>query len=94
MTSRQKGRVGYNVFYPGPGQYDAEYKNIAKRPPIYSMGIKHKPITDDTMKPGPGAHCPEKVNLQPTPSYSFGIKHSQYLGQFHEENAFYYNHVC
>lgn len=36
---------------------------------------------------GPGAHRPEKLNLGHVPSYSFGIKHSDYLGHFREEIA-------
>ena len=36
--------------------------------------------TDATKKPGPGAHCPEKVTItkKASPSHSMGIRHSEY----------------
>lgn len=38
-------------------------------------------FTDSTMKPGPGAHSPEKVLINKTqaPSFSLGIRHSEYI---------------
>jgi hypothetical protein len=35
---------------------------------------------DTTVKPGPGSHYPERVNVtkRSAPGYSFGIRHSQY----------------
>lgn len=38
-------------------------------------------ITDSTLKPGPGAHSPEKVicNKKSPPKYSLGIRHSEYV---------------
>lgn len=60
---------------------------------MYSMGIKHKGPSDEHMKPGPGAHCPEKVNLTHVPAYSFGIKHSPYLGRFRDVETYDYNRL-
>lgn len=68
------------------------------------MASRYNIPSDNNMKPGPGAHRPEKVcklikktlgviillaiylqlNLGHVPSYSFGIKHSNYLGHFRE----------
>lgn len=62
MAGREKPRPLPNLLFPGPGFYDAEYTAIKRKPPMYSMGGKHKIPSDDHMKPGPGAHCPEKVN--------------------------------
>merc|ERR1711934_79889 len=45
------------------------------------MGIGRNLMpTDCTRKPGPGAHCPEKVkvNKPHNPTFSFGITHSDY----------------
>lgn len=35
---------------------------------------------DSTLKPGPGAHSPERVsiNKRAAPGYSFGIRHTQF----------------
>lgn len=48
---------------PGPGSYDDatvdKYKTI--KSPSFSMGQRTVIPSDHTMKPGPGAHCPEKV---------------------------------
>ena len=36
---------------------------------------------DATQKPGPGAHCPEKVtcNKPTAPKHSLGIRHSEFI---------------
>lgn len=47
--------------FPGPGDYENNYCNLKRVSPRYSMRPKHKVISDEHMKPGPGAHCPEKV---------------------------------
>ena len=38
-------------------------------------------ITDNTVKPGPAAHSPEKVVVtkKSAPAISMGIKHSEYI---------------
>lgn len=62
MAGREKPRQLPTLLFPGPGYYDSEYTAIKRRSPMYSMGGKHKLPSDDIMKPGPGAHCPEKVS--------------------------------
>ena len=41
---------------------------------------------DQTKKPGPGAHSPEKVTINRTQAakFSFGIRHSDYVAPFAE----------
>lgn len=62
MAGREKPRLPSSLYQPGPGAYDGEYTVVRHKPPMYSIGAKHKIPSDDHMKPGPGAHCPEKVN--------------------------------
>jgi len=82
------GKSNQGAFYqdlsktPGPSAYrviDPEtYKN---KGPQYSMTSRNNMPGDGTQKPGPGAHSPEKVYVtkrQPS-SFSFGIRHSQYI---------------
>lgn len=66
---------------PGPGNYNivqpGKYKT---EPPHYSMLGRNNMPGDNTSKPGPGSHSPEKVTINKVaaPGYSFGIKHTQY----------------
>lgn len=94
MAGREKPRQLPTILFPGPGFYDAEYTAIKRKPPMYSMGGKHKIPSDDHMKPGPGAHCPEKINLSNVPAYSFGIKHSPYLGNIREHHDHGFSGIC
>lgn len=83
----QRGRSNVGSFSedlqktPGPGTYTttdpSTYKN---RKPLYSLGARRELPGDSTMKPGPGAHSPEKVymNKPKAPASSFGIRHSSY----------------
>ncbi|GBN05956.1 Outer dense fiber protein 3, partial [Araneus ventricosus] len=71
---------------PGPGSYNvAETDKIKQKSPAYTMSHKTDIPTDKSKKPGPGAHSPEKVVMQHSPSYSFGIKHSPYSHQYQKE---------
>ncbi|KAJ8032621.1 Outer dense fiber protein 3 [Holothuria leucospilota] len=66
---------------PGPCTYNVTNPSIYKnKRPQYSMTGRNVMPSDSTMKPGPGAHSPEKVyiNRRKYPSFSFGIKHSEY----------------
>jgi len=70
---------------PGPGAYNTTEPNYYKdKAPHYSMTSRNVMPGDGTMKPGPGAHSPEKVrgNKYQAPSFSFGIRHSQFLAPF------------
>jgi len=51
---------------PGPGAHKVVDVSVYKlRPPKYSMTAKHPPLGDNTVKPGPGSHCPEMVSISP-----------------------------
>lgn len=84
IQSRAKAKLPQCVQFPGPGSYDAKLDYMLKKPPIFSMASRYNIPSDTNMKPGPGAHRPEKLNLGHVPAYSFGIKHSEYLGHFRE----------
>lgn len=61
MLGRQKPRQIPALIYPGPGDYENNYRYIQKLSPRFSLRNKHKVINDEHMKPGPAAHCPERV---------------------------------
>lgn len=66
---------------PGPGTYNTTEPSINKeRNPSYSMTSRNPMPGDNTKKPGPGAHCPERYwpHRRQVPCFSFGIRHSQY----------------
>ncbi|CAL8292319.1 unnamed protein product [Boreogadus saida] len=66
---------------PGPGTYKAVDPSFFKyKPPQYSMTGRNGMSGDNTKKPGPGAHRPEKVTCTriTAPSFSFGVHHSQF----------------
>nr|AGI41309.1 outer dense fiber protein 3 [Cerebratulus lacteus] len=66
---------------PGPGSYQVTDPNIYKsRAPYYTLSGRDTTPRDNTKKPGPGAHSPEKVciTIKTAPAYSFGIRHSEY----------------
>ena len=47
---------------PGPGTYTTTNPNQYKlKAPLYSLGARRNLPGDSTLKPGPGAHSPEKV---------------------------------
>lgn len=60
MAGRERDSLIPTFVLPGPGYYDSEYTVTKSKPPVYSMREKYKYMSDDN-KPGPGAHCPEKV---------------------------------
>ncbi|XP_026107434.1 outer dense fiber protein 3-B-like [Carassius auratus] len=67
---------------PGPGTYQVVDSCVYKhKSPEYSITGRNFTPGDFTKKPGPGAHHPEKVTFTGTkaPSYSFGIRHSEYI---------------
>lgn len=71
---------------PGPGAYSVVPPGRYKyNPPAYSLTSRNPMPGDGTTKPGPGAHSPEnnfnRVK-RAAPSFSFGIRHSQYKGEF------------
>ncbi|XP_052893816.1 outer dense fiber protein 3-like [Anopheles moucheti] len=84
ITGRQKQTLPECIGFPGPGHYDAKIDPLVRRAPMFSMATRFRRPTDEALKPGPAAHYPEKINLGHVPAYSFGIKHSEYLGDFPE----------
>jgi|SRR6218665_401056 len=70
--------MGSNVLLsqaPGPGTYDTTAPCVYKFcPPIYSLTSKHFPPEDTVLKPGPGAHESEKVEVYLTLHQLFNFK--------------------
>ncbi|XP_071370145.1 ciliary microtubule associated protein 1B [Centroberyx affinis] len=67
---------------PGPGTYKVVDPCIYKhKPPQYSIIGRNSMCGDATEKPGPGAHYPERVTFTriKAPSFSFGVRHSEYV---------------
>nr|XP_046250081.1 outer dense fiber protein 3-B [Scatophagus argus] len=67
---------------PGPAAYKVVDPCIyQKKPPQYSMKGRNFVPGENTQKPGPGAHSPERVILTrpKAPSFTFGLRHSQYI---------------
>jgi len=89
MTSRR----GFGSFSedlkktPGPGTYNSIDPSVYRyRQHVYSMTGRNLQPGDQTKKPGPGAHSPEKVtiNRNQAAKFSFGIRHSDYVAPFAE----------
>jgi len=67
---------------PGPGRYNTLEPHVTKpKAPQYSILGRNNLPGDSTQKPGPGAHMPErvKVNGKSAPSFSLGIRHSEFI---------------
>ncbi|XP_015992690.1 outer dense fiber protein 3 [Rousettus aegyptiacus] len=67
---------------PGPAAYRQTDVQVTKfKAPQYTMAARVEPPGDKTLKPGPGAHSPEKVTMTKpcAPIVTFGIKHSDYM---------------
>jgi len=79
ITGREKPPLIPVMIFPGPGYYDGEYTVVKPKPPVYSMRGKYKMGSEDS-KPGPGAHCPEKVSLgEPKTNFICTFKTKSYL---------------
>jgi hypothetical protein len=66
---------------PGPGTYTVTHPDsYHNKAPLYSMLGRNMMPGDGTLKPGPGAHSPERVTItkRSAPQPSFGIRHSDY----------------
>nr|XP_009858590.1 outer dense fiber protein 3-like [Ciona intestinalis] len=67
---------------PGPAKYNVTTPNAYRnKQPLYSMLGRNIMPGDNTRKPGPGAHSPEKVyiNKRKAPVVSMGIRHSEFV---------------
>lgn len=64
ISGRGKSPIDERVLNPGPGAYESGNQDKYKaRSPSYSISSRTNIPTDQTQKPGPGAHSPEKVRL-------------------------------
>ncbi|XP_047452797.1 outer dense fiber protein 3-B [Mugil cephalus] len=67
---------------PGPAAYKAVDPSIyRKKTPQHSITGRNFTPGETTQKPGPGAHYPERVTMTRAkpPSFSFGLRHSEYM---------------
>uniref|UniRef100_A0A3B5MZ06 Ciliary microtubule associated protein 1B n=1 Tax=Xiphophorus couchianus TaxID=32473 RepID=A0A3B5MZ06_9TELE len=67
---------------PGPAAYKVVDPSIYRqKPPQYSIKGRNFAPEENTSKPGPGAHYPEHVTFTraKAPSFTFGLRHSQYI---------------
>lgn len=64
ISGRGKSPIDERILNPGPGAYESGNQDKYKaRSPSYSISSRTNIPTDQTQKPGPGAHSPEKVRL-------------------------------
>ncbi|XP_017261243.1 outer dense fiber protein 3-B [Kryptolebias marmoratus] len=67
---------------PSPAAYKVVDPCIYRqKPPQYTITGRTFVSSEDTGKPGPGAHYPERVTFTraKAPSFTFGVRHSQYI---------------
>ncbi|XP_022610401.1 outer dense fiber protein 3-like [Seriola dumerili] len=67
---------------PGPAAYKVVDPCIYRqKPPHFSMTGRNFAPGETTRKPGPGTHYPENVTVTraKAPSFSFGLRHSEYI---------------
>ncbi|XP_028306853.1 outer dense fiber protein 3-B-like [Gouania willdenowi] len=83
-----KGSVYGNINKtPGPATYGASDTNICGyKAPRFSMCGRNYPPKGGTKTPAPTAHYPEHVTIatEKAPSYTFGLRHSEYITPFRE----------
>ncbi|XP_042881063.1 outer dense fiber protein 3-like isoform X1 [Penaeus japonicus] len=74
---------------PGPGAYDAgDLDKCRQSMPAFTMAPKTAVPVDHTLKPAPNAYSPDRAETseqKTTPQFSFGIKHSKYLGKLRDQ---------
>ncbi|KAM7352196.1 ciliary microtubule associated protein 1B-like isoform 2-T2 [Cochliomyia hominivorax] len=81
MLGRGKPKQILSLKFPGPGDYENNYRYVQKLSPRFTLHSKHKVISDEHMKPGPAAHCPERyIKHRSVPAPSFSIKYTPYIG--------------
>ncbi|XP_068460173.1 ciliary microtubule associated protein 1B [Clinocottus analis] len=82
------GRNKFGTFHedlkktPGPAAYKVVDPCVYRyKPPHISMLGRNFPPGETSRKPGPGAHYPEQVTSTraQAPSFSFGLRHSDFL---------------
>ncbi|KAL3320422.1 Outer dense fiber protein 3 [Cichlidogyrus casuarinus] len=68
---------------PGPGAYTVpEPSSYKENQPKWSLLGRNHPPTDSTKKPSPDAYNPSLNDKKTAPKFTFGIKHSQYKGEY------------
>lgn len=74
---------------PGPGAYEAgDLDKCRHSMPAFTMAPKTLVPTDHTQKPAPNAYSPDRSETseqKTTPMFSFGIKHSKFLGKLRDQ---------
>ncbi|KAG0710890.1 Outer dense fiber protein 3 [Chionoecetes opilio] len=74
---------------PGPGTYEAgDLDHCRESQPSYTMAPRTTLPCDSTQKPAPNAYSPENSEsseIKNTPHFSFGIKHSAFLGKLRNQ---------
>ncbi|RVE48163.1 hypothetical protein evm_007223 [Chilo suppressalis] len=67
--------------FPGPGEHDPNFNFVKKSKPAFSFGAPFRSLKPPKV-PAPNTYCEKKFMVQkPTvPAPSFGIRHTQYLG--------------
>ncbi|XP_036807311.1 outer dense fiber protein 3-like protein 2 [Oncorhynchus mykiss] len=65
----------------GPGRYNSTDPSVYLTQPSFSMQSRTTRASDQSQKPGPGTHSPEKVllHLPRPPAFSLGIRHSEFI---------------
>jgi hypothetical protein len=63
ITGKQKTKLPPTNLVPGPGSYEAKLDFVLEKPPMFSMASRFNIPSDVHLKPGPGAHKPEKVRI-------------------------------
>eukprot|EP00064_Thunnus_orientalis_P010549 superscaffoldBa00001441_g10575 len=67
---------------PGPGKYNSTNPDIYRqRQPCFSMQRRTKKPNCSSVIPGPGTYSPEKfhVHLPKAPSFTLGVRHSEFV---------------
>jgi hypothetical protein len=80
LSGRSKEPVDDRVHTPGPGAYNSMAEATLPKSPAYSVASRPNMPSPSDGKPGPGTYSPEKARIDLPPAHSFGIKHSNYLG--------------
>ncbi|XP_037070801.1 outer dense fiber protein 3-like isoform X2 [Pollicipes pollicipes] len=86
FTIQGRGRepTDERAAFPAPGQYESgRTAALQPRSPAFSLRQRTVPPSDHTQKPGPAAYrLHDTVVRRREPQFTFGLKHSPYLGKF------------
>ncbi|KAF0299594.1 Outer dense fiber protein 3-like protein 2 [Amphibalanus amphitrite] len=84
IQGRGRDRSDERASFPAPGQYDSGRVSACQpRSPAFSLRQRTVPPSDHSQKPGPAAYTLQDAAVaRRPPQFSFGLKHSPYLGKF------------